>query len=388
MSIFYEKFLFCVSPDMNENIEEKLKEVKEFIEQVADRIAQNPDNCYWAYKTIVCSAIENFFNHLFNSPDNDIDWEDPGLDLHYDVNIDENLNRVDFLVSENNVKDEETYNKKLASIFVRLHNFLLLDALSKNTIAIKQNEKYKYLINSQKIENEIERIYNRYEKSKKIIDLTHHKLNFPFHLKKLDNEKVLAQRLSGKLTVEFAPLTIDKEKYTSYYSISVYLTLSQSLNSYCVEEKKEILQRIRESARHQILYEDKTPDSEEIQYLEFQEAPEDFVEMGFTGKLLIDKSLAPDFIGANTLKISINNRPAQEKPQKKLTFDRPRVKLTEDEEKFLYLYAIKGVKNYREIAKLMFCSEQTVKNWAQNIQSKLRANNMSHAVYLYFAPND
>jgi len=94
------------------DLEEKFIEVKEFVEKVKDKIAEDPNTCYYAYKTFVCSAIENFFEFLFTSPDSDINWEDLGYELHYDVNIDKNLNRVDFIVNETHIKDEETFNKK------------------------------------------------------------------------------------------------------------------------------------------------------------------------------------------------------------------------------------------------------------------------------------
>lgn len=194
-------------------LEEKFIEVKEFVEKVKDKIAENPDTCYYAYKTFVSAAIGSFFKFIFTSPDNDINWEDLGHEFHYDVNIDKNLNRVDFIVNENHIKDEETFNKKLASIYEYIHNVFLLDALSKNTTAFMRAKSYKYLVNSEKVLAEIEHIYNHYEKSKRIIELTHHKINFPFHLNKLNNRKALVQTLSGKLTVEFVPLTIDMDKY-------------------------------------------------------------------------------------------------------------------------------------------------------------------------------
>jgi len=371
------------------DLEEKLNEAKEFIEKVRDRIAENPDSCYLAYKTFVCGAIGNYFKFLFNTPDNDINWEDPGYELHYDVNIDKNLKRVDFIIDESYLKDEEIFNKKLAYIFVYLHNNFLLDALSRDTVIFKKNENYKYLINSQKIEGEAERICNRYEKSKKIIELTHHKLNFPFHLNKLNNKKALIQALSGKLTVEFVPLTVDMEKHIGYYPIIVNLSCDQSLNSFNIEEKREILQRISESIRTQVLYEGegKTPTNETVENNEPLETSDIFIKMGFTGKLLIDKSLKSDFIGGNTLQIKVNKLPVTENPPKKLTFNKPVVKLTEDEERFFVLYAKEGVKNYAKIAEKMFCSEQTIKNRAQNIQSKLRANSMPHAIYLHFVQN-
>jgi DNA-binding CsgD family transcriptional regulator len=197
----------------------------------------------------------------------------------------------------------------------------------------------------------------------------------------------LVQALSGNLTVEFEPLTVDKEKYTGHYSIIVSFTCDQNLNNFCIEEKREILIRIKESVRQQTLDEGKTPDNEEKLNNEPSGVPENFIEMGFTGKLLIDKSLKSDFIGGNTLQIKVNKLHVTENPPKKLTFNKPAVKLTEDEERFLVLYAIEGVKNYAKIAEKMFCSEQTVKNWAQSIQSKLRANSMPHAIYLNFAPN-
>ena len=375
-------------------IEEKLNEAKEFIEKVKDRIAQNPDSCYWAYKTIVCSAIENFFNFLFITDDNNINWENPGIDLHYDVNIDENLNRVDFIVDENDLKDEETFNKKLAYIFVYIHNTFLFDALAKDTVAFKRGESYKYLIGSQEILNKVERIYNRYEKSKKIIELTHYKLDIPFQLNKLNDEKTIIQALSGKLTVQFTPIIVDTKEHTGHYSIIVSLSCDQNLNNYCVGEKREILHIIRESIRKQTLYEGKTPESDEIPETkenpdkEFSDTPENYIEMGFTGKLLLDKSLKHNFIGGNTLQISANKLPMTQKPQKKLTFNKPAAKLSEQEEKFLILYAKEGVKNYAKIAEKMFCSEQTVKNCAQSVQHKLRANNMPQAIYLYFAANN
>ncbi|MEI8389307.1 MAG: LuxR C-terminal-related transcriptional regulator [bacterium] len=368
---------------------EKLKEAKKFVEKVKDRIAENPDTCYYAYKTFVGASIESFFEFIFASPDSDINWEDPGYELHYNVNIDKNLNRVDFIVNESHVKDEETFNKKLTSVFVYIHNVFLLDALSRDTVAFKQGENYKYLINSEKILDEVGHIYNRYEKSKRIIELTHHKIHFPFHFNKLNNRKALIQTLSGKLTVEFVPLTVDKEKYMGHYPIIVSLSCDQSLNNFCIEEKREILQKILESVRTQVLYEDesKTPVSKTEQNKEFLEISDNFIEMGFTGKLLIDKSLKSDFIGGNTLQIKVNRLHVQEKPQQKLTFNKPKVKLTEDEERFLVLYAKEGIKNYAKIAEKMFCSEQTVKNWAQSVQYKLRANNIPQAIYLYFVPN-
>jgi len=367
-------------------LEKKLNEAKEFVEKVKDRISKNPDTCYCAYKTFVCGAIGGFFNFLFNTPDNDINWEDTGYEQHYDVNIDKNLNRVDFIVDESHVKDEKTFNKKLTSVFVYLHNIFLLDALSKDTVAFKQGENYKYLVNSEKVLAETEHIYNRYDKSKRIMELTHHKLHLPFHLNKLNNKKALVQTLSGKLTVEFAPLTIDRDKCTGYYAIIVSLSCDQSLNNFCIEEKKEILQRILESVRAQVLYEGegKIPTNDTEQANKPLEVPDDFIEMGFTGKLLIDKSLKPAFIGGNTLQIKVNKLHVQEKPRQKLTFSKSKVKLTAEEERILYLYAIEGVENYSQIAKIKHCSVQSIKNWAKSIQDKLGAGNMANAAYLYY----
>ena len=76
--------------------------------------------------------------------------------------------------------------------------------------------------------------------------------------------------------------------------------------------------------------------------------------------------------------------PTQGKVQKRLIFSTPAVKLTEEEEMILYLYAIKGVENYRKIAEIMHCSEQTVKNRVQSIKDKLGASNMAHAACLYY----
>jgi len=370
-------------------LEEKFIKVKEFVEKVKDKIAENPDNCYYAYKTFVGAAIGSFFKFIFTSPDNDINWEDLGYELHYHVNIDKNLNRVDFIINESHIKDEEIFNKKLASIYAYIHNVFLLDALSKDTTAFKRGESFKYLVNSEKVLDEIEHIYNRYEISKKIIELTHHKLHLPFHLNKLNklnNKKALVQTLSGKLTVEFVPLTVDMEKCTGYYPIIVSLSCDQNLNNFCIEEKREILHRILESVRAQVLYEDesKTHNNEVEQDNESSEVPENFIEMGFTGKLLIDKSLKPNFIGGNTLQIKINKLLVPEKPQQKLTFNKPKVKLTEEEERILYLYVIEGVENYSEIAKILHCSIQTVKNRAKSIQDKLGAGNMANAAYLYY----
>jgi len=249
-----------------------------------------------------------------------------------------------------------------------------------------RGQSYKYLVNSDKVLAETEHIYNRYEKSKRIIELTHHKINFPFHLNKLNNKKSLVQTLSGKLTVEFAPLTIDMDKCTGYYPIIVSLSCDQSLNNFYIEEKKEILQRILESVRAQVLYEgeDKTLTNEIEQSNEPSEIPNNFIEMGFTGKLLIDKFLKPDFIGGNTLQIKVNKLHLQEKPRHKLTFNKPKVKLTEEEEKILYLYVIEGVKNYSEIAEIMHLSLQSIKSKVKGIQDKLGASHMAQAAYLYY----
>lgn len=356
-----------MTPDWNEKaLEEKLNEAKEFIERVIDRIERNPDACFFAYRSIVSSAVENFFDHLEKSED----IENCILDLHYNVNIDKNLNREDFTIEEKDARDEDTFNRKILSIFIYLHNVFLFDALSKDTVILKQDNKYKYLINSTQIQNKIARIGSPERKLKKIIELTYKKIYFPFSINKYDQQN---STLSGKIALEFAPLKIDALNQTGYYTITVSLDLEQNLNS--LEEKRQVVERLRELFRKETVN-DKT---------EYSENPGDFIEIDFTGKLLVKKSLQPNFIAGNVLQISADNFPIEDIPQKKLVFNKPPVKLSEEEEKVLALYAKEGVENYAKIAKLIFCSEQTVKNRAQSIQLKLAANNMAHAAYLYYA---
>lgn len=351
--------------------EEKFKKAQKLIGEIAENIANSADNNIWLLKSIICNAIENLFHYINDSQDDEINWETPVVDLHYDVNIDKNLELVYFTIDENDIKSKDSLNKKIVSVFVDLHNILLFESLCEETIILQQNNDYKYVINSENINNQIVDIKDQDEKLNKIIDLTHNTIDIPFEISKIDDKKI-----SCNLIIEFTPLIVDVEQHTGHYSIITSIVLNKSLKDFSIEEKNAIKERLIKSFEKYDLNANITEDVP-LKVLE------NFIEMGFTGKLLIDKSLKPDFIGGNTLKIS-NNFPGQEIYQKKLTFNKPTVKLTEDEERFLMLYAKEGVESYTKIAEKMFCSVQTVKNRAQNIQHKLGASNVANATYLYF----
>lgn len=356
----------------NLTLDDKVKQAKEIIGKIANDIEDTPELNVVVLKSIICNSIENLFHYINDSHDDEISWENPVVDLHYDVDIDENLYPIYFRFDKNDSLNRDKFSKKIVSIFVNLSNILLFESLCEGTIILKQNDYYEYVVNSQEIDNQIAYINNPDEKLSKIIELTHTKLDIPFKIIKYNNEKIACS-----LIIEFTPLIIDVEKHTGHYSIITNLVSRKSLNNFSGEEKTAIKEKLIKSIKEFALI---TDIAENISC----KVPEDFIEIGFTGKLLIDKNLKPDFIGGDTLKISVNNLPLQETPQKKLTFSKSTVKLTEDEEEFLMLYAKEGLKNYATIAEKMFCSEQTVKNRAQNIQIKLGASSMAHATYLYF----
>lgn len=352
----------------NLTTKDKIKQAKELIKKIANSMENDPNVEIRILKSIICNAIQSLFHYINDPNDSEISWENPAVDLHYDVDIDKNLRPVYFKFDKNDTLNKEIFIEKIASVFVNLSNILLFEFICDGTIILEQNDCRSYVISSQEINNQIDHINNPDEKLNKIIELTHCKFDTPFEISKFNGEKTAC-----KLIIEFTPLIIDVERHTAHYSIITKLVSNKNLKSFSDEEKAIIKERLIKSF-------EELPLSAAIA----EKTPEGFFEMGFTGKLLIDKALKPDFIGGNTLKISTNNLQQQEMPQKKLTFNKSSVKLSEDEEKFLFLYAVEGVENYLKIAEKMFCSEQTVKNKAQNIQLKLGANSMAHATYLYF----
>jgi DNA-binding CsgD family transcriptional regulator len=356
------------------DLDDKFKRANELVAKIANDFANGPDNNICILTSVLINAIENLFHYINDPQDENINWENPAVDLHYNVDLDENLYLTYLRIDKKDVRNKESFKKKLISIFVNLHNILLFESLCKGTIIINQNDNYNYLIKSKEVDNEIAHINSQDDKLNKIIELTHNVLDIPFELSKFNEEKSLVQKIACNLVIEFTPLIVDIEQHTGHYSIITSLISDQNLNNFSVEEKNAIKENLIKSIR------ENTSNNKSTRELE------NFFEMGFTGKLLIDKSLKPIFIGGDTMQICANKLPAYEKPPKKLIFNKPCVKLTEEEEKILYLYVIEGIKNYREIAKLIPCSEQTVKNKAQNIQIKLGATNMANAGYLYYMP--
>lgn len=357
----------------NLTTDDKFRQAEEIINATVDKIANGSNHAIWILESVICTTIKNFFHYLNDLKDLEISWENPVLDLHYSVDIDENLCLTYFRMDEDYTLNEDDFNKKIVSIITNLHNILLFESFSKGTIILKQNNSYEYVINSKKINKQLAHINNKTRKLSKIKELTHKKFDIPFKIgNKFSNEEI-----ECKFIIEFTPLIIDTEKHTGHYSIITNFVSNKSMKNFCNEERNEIKELLIKIFKRYVLdfvTEENTP----------SKSPDGFFEMGFTGKLLIDETLKPDFIGGDTLKISTNNLSNQEMPQKKLTFKKSSIKLNEDEEKFLFLYAVEGVENYSKIAKKMFCSEQTVKNKAQNIQLKLGANSMAHATYLYF----
>ena len=352
--------------------EEKFKKAQKLIGEIAEKIANSADNNIWLLKSIICNAIENLFHYINDSQDDEINWENPAVDLHYDINIDKNLELVYFTIDENDIKSKDSLNKKIVSVFVDLHNILLFESLCEETIILQQNNDYKYVINSENINNQIVDIKDQDEKLNKIIELTHNTIDIPFEISKIDDKKI-----SCNLIIEFTPLIVDVEQHTGHYSIITSMVSNKSFKNFSIEEKNAIKERLIKLFKEYDL-------NSGITKYEPSKSLGNFIEMGFTGKLLIDKSLKSDFIGGNTLQISVDNPYSKEISPKRLIFNKSSVKLTKEEEKILYLYVIEGVKNYSEIAKIMFCSLQNIKNKAQSIQNKLGASNMAHAAYLYY----
>jgi len=353
--------------------DEKFKKAQKLIGEIADKIANKPDNNIWVLKSVICNAIENLFHYINDPKDKDINWKNSAVDLHYDVAIDENLFLTYFRIDKSDAQDKNKLNEKIISIFVDLHNIFLFESLCKGTMILQQNDDYKYAISSKKINNKIAKIKDQDEKLNKIIELTHNTIDIPFEITKGGGEKI-----SCNLIIEFTPLIVDVEQHTGHYSIITSIESNKSLKNFNKEDKNAIKERLLKSFRG-------CGPNSDVAEKEPCKTLENFIEIGFTGKLLIDKSLKSDFIGGNTLQISVNNLSSQEKSPKTLIFNKSSVKLTEDEERILYLYAIEGVENYRKIAKIMFCSLQTVKNKAKNIQIKLGASHMTHAAYLYYS---
>jgi len=350
--------------------DEKFKKAQKLVGEIADKIANEPDRNIWLLKSVICNAIENLFHYINAPKDKNINWENPTVDLHYDVDIDENLFLTYFRIDKSDAQDKNKLNEKIISVFVNLHNILLFESLCDGTIILQQEDCYNYIVNSEKINKQIVHINDQGEKLNKIVELTHNTIDIPFELSK-SNEKI-----SCNLIIEFTPLIVDVEQHIGHYSIITSVVSDKSLKNLSIEENNAIKERLIKSF-------EKYDINKNISKDEPSKIRDNFIEMGFTGKLLIDKSLKPDFIGGDTLKIS-NNRTSHEIFSQKFTFNKPKVKLTEEEERILHLYAIEGVKNYSEIAKIMFCSLQSIKNKAKNIQDKLGASNMAHAAYLYF----
>ena len=137
------------------SLDDKFKRAKELIAKIANNFVEGPEQNLLVLKSILCNVIENLFYYINNPQDENIDWENPAVDLHYSVDINENLQPIYFKLDENDVQTRDKLDEKLISIFVDLHNILLFESLCKGTIISKQNGNYSYLINSEKINNEI-----------------------------------------------------------------------------------------------------------------------------------------------------------------------------------------------------------------------------------------
>ncbi|MDD3014164.1 MAG: hypothetical protein PHC34_10725 [Candidatus Gastranaerophilales bacterium] len=358
----------------NIDIFENFKNTDEVIQSMVEIVMDNPDTFIEHYKMFIYSALKNLEYYINNPLDDFVNWENPIIDLHYDVSIKDNMEPIFLEIDENDIKNTNVFNKKLTNSFSNFMNIFLLESLCGGTKILLENDNYSYLTKSQDINSKIANITNKDEKVSKIIELTHYKSDILF---KIDDfmEKTLIQKITGKFMIEFTPLIIDSAEHTGYYSIIVSLLFDQDLQKLSFEDKNSLLEELLESIKEDFSVLDN----------EYIKIPEGFIGMGFKGKLFIEKSLNPNFIGNDTLQICSNNLYIEnQKPQRKLIINDSLTILNDEEKRLIDLYAKDGIENYSKIADLMHCSLQTVKNIAQRIRLKLGANTMAQATYLYY----
>ncbi len=358
-------------------ITNKFKNVNDVIEAIIKMSKDKPELVHWRNKMLLYQAIESLSVYITNPAEKNINWENTIVDLQYDVNIDKYLEPIYFNIDEDIIKNKDTFIKEFINTFYHYQDILAFESLCEGTRILIEGDFFNYVIKSENINNIVESIEDQEEKLNKAEELTHYKVDIPFEISGLSIEKSLVSNIKGQFDIEFTPLTIDVTQNRSYYSIIVNLIIEQDLQNLSIEEKNNILKKLLEKIRDKIF---------NIFNDENSENQENYIEVSFTGKLLIEKSLSSNFVGNDTLQICSNYSFKENKElQRNFIINKAPDHLNDEEKRMLELYAKDGVENYSQIAELMSCSLQTIKNRAKSIQLKLAASSMANATYLYYA---